>query len=152
VKLHTTSGFTLVELMIALAVLGILVAIAYPGYLDQLRKSRRAEGMAALLELAERMERHFADQGTYDQHAGGADMDAATVWKNTTVHGHYHLSIDAGTSTLSFTARATPTGKNGQDRDPCGTFVINAQGIRSLDTTNGGARPDTGYRNGDCWR
>jgi len=146
------TGFTLLELLVALAILGLLTAFSYPVYVDQVRKARRAEGMAGLLELADRMERHFADQGTYDQRFGGADMDAATLWKDTTTHGHYTLSIDPGTSDLSFTARATPTARDGQDRDPCGTFVIDAQGVRSLDTTNGGRRAATGATAVDCWR
>ena len=146
------AGFTLLELLIALAILGILVTLCYPGYVDQLRKAHRAEGMGEVLELADRMERHYADAATYDVRIGGADMDAATLWKDTTTRGYYRLSIDAGTSQTAFTARATPTARGGQDHDPCGTFVIDAQGIRTLDTTNGGRRAATGLTAGDCWR
>jgi type IV pilus assembly protein PilE len=146
------TGFTLLELLIALAILGILGALGYPVYVEQLRKAHRAEGMAELLELADRMERHYADAGTYDVRPGGADMDAATLWKDTTTYGYYSLSIDAGTNRKAFTARATPTARGGQDRDPCGTFVIDALGMRTLDTTNGGRRAATGLGAGDCWR
>jgi type IV pilus assembly protein PilE len=52
-----TGGFTLIELMIVLAVLSIIVAIGYPSYQEHVKKSRRAEGMGQLLELADRMER-----------------------------------------------------------------------------------------------
>ena len=145
-------GFTLLELLIALAILGILVTLGYPGYVHQLRKAHRTEGMGELLELADRMERHYADAGTYAVRIGGADMDAATLWKDRTTHGYYRLSIDAGTSQTAFTARAIPTARGGQDRDPCGTFVIDAPGIRNLDTTNGGRRAATGYTVHDCWR
>ena len=51
-------GMTLIELMIVVAILGIITAIGYPSYLDYVKKTRRAEGMGELLELADRMERH----------------------------------------------------------------------------------------------
>ena len=57
-------GFTLIEAMIVVAILGIIAAFGYPSYRDQVIKSRRADGMAALLELADRMERHYSDEGT----------------------------------------------------------------------------------------
>ncbi len=143
---HTQGGFTLIELMVVVAILGIIVAIAYPTYTDQVRKSRRAEGMGELLELADRMERHYSDQNTYDQTFGGADMTAAVLWKSTTTSGYYTLSVDAGTTNIAFTARATPTAKGDQNKDKCGTFVINSQGMKSL------ANAASGYSNEDCWR
>jgi len=146
------AGFSLLELLVALAILGLLTTFSYPVYVDQVRKARRAEGMGELLELADRMERHYADAGTYDVRIGGADMDAATLWKESTTHGYYMLSIDAGTSQTAFTARATPTARGGQNRDPCGTFVIDALGMRTLDTTLGGRRAASGLGSGDCWR
>ena len=54
-------GFTLIEAMIVVALIGIIVALGYPSYRDQVIKSRRSDGMAALLELADRMERHYSD-------------------------------------------------------------------------------------------
>ncbi len=141
---NTQRGFTLIEVMIVVAVLGVLVAIGYPSYTDQVRKSRRAEGMGELLELADRMERHYSDVGTYDQ-ANGNDMTAAAIWKTTTTDGYYTLSVDAGTTNTSFTARATPTTKGNQNKDKCGTFVINSQGQQSL---SGAA---SGYTRESCW-
>ena len=58
-------GFTLIEAMIVVGIIGLIAAIGYPSYRDQVIKSRRAEGMGALLELADRMERHYSDAGDY---------------------------------------------------------------------------------------
>ena len=60
-----TKGFTLVELMIAVAIVGILASIAYPSYQDSVRKSRRADAKGALLGFANAMERHFTENNSY---------------------------------------------------------------------------------------
>ena len=122
---------TLIELMIVIVVLGIVAAIGYPSYQDQARKARRAEGMGELLELADRMERHYSDLGTYDQ-SDGSDMTAAVIFRATTTEGHYTLSVDAGTNNVTYTARAAPTALGRQNTDKCGTFVINALGQKSV--------------------
>lgn len=124
-------GFTLIELMIVVAIIGIILALGYPSYREHVMKSRRAEAVGQLLELADLMERNYADQGTYDQ-ADGSDMTAAAIYQATTDRGYYTLSVDAGTDNMQFTVRATPTSKGDQDTDKCGTFVLNSLGEKSL--------------------
>jgi len=117
--------------MIVVAVLGIIVAIGYPSYQEQVRKSRRAEGMGELLEMADRMERRYSDVGTY---AGiTADVLYGTDTaddKVLTTNGRYKLSIDAGADNVLFTVRAEPQGN--QAKDKCHTFVLNSNGTRSV--------------------
>ena len=124
-------GMTLIELMIVVAILGIITAIGYPSYLDYVKKTRRAEGMGELLELADRMERHYSDTGTYDQ-TDGSDMTAATIYRSTSANSYYTLSIAAGTNNVTFTASAAPTSKGQQNTDKCGTFTIRADGIKTV--------------------
>lgn len=125
-------GFTLIELMIVIAVLGIIVAIAYPSYTEQVRKSRRAEGMGELLELADRMERFYSDRGTY---VGASLGTAATnIYPTTSAKGYYTLSIASQTAT-DFSVSAAPTSKGKQNKDKCGTFTMTAQGIKSVSNT-----------------
>jgi len=58
-------GFTLIELMVVVVIVAILVGIAYPAYVDQMRKTRRSEGKALLMELMSAEERHYTENGTY---------------------------------------------------------------------------------------
>ena len=139
----TARGMTLIELMIVVAILGIIAAIGYPSYLGHVKKTRRAEGMGELLELADRMERHYSDIGSYDQN-DGSDMTANVIYHTTTAGGYYTLSIDSGTDNVDFTARAAPTSLGQQDTDKCGTFVITSQGTK---TVTGGSLSTS-----DCWK
>ena len=131
---NSARGMTLIELMIVVAILGIIAAIGYPSYLEHVKKTRRVEGMGGLLELADRMERHYSDTGTYDKVVLGvvSDMTAADIYRSTTECGYYTLSIAAGTNNVSFTASAAPTSKGQQNTDKCGTFTINSLGEKKV--------------------
>ena len=130
-------GFTLVEAMIVVAILGIIVAFGYPSYRDQVMKSRRAEGLGELLELADRLERYYSDKGTYD------GVTAADIFRSSTSKGHYTLAIiDAETDNIKFAITATP--KNGQEKDKCHTFKLTSQGIKSV--SGGSLSAD------ECWK
>lgn len=122
-------GMTLIELMIVVAVLGIMVVIGYPSYQEQVRKSRRTEGIAGLLELADRMERFYSDRDTY----AGATLGtgAGNIFPATTDGGHYTLNIDSQDN-VAFTVRATPTTKGNQNQDKCSVFILDSLGNRTL--------------------
>ncbi|MGB5541688.1 MAG: type IV pilin protein [Gammaproteobacteria bacterium] len=133
-------AFSLPELLAVIAILGILVTIGYPAYTEQLRQSRRAEGMGALLELAARLEGFYADHGTYL----GATLGhgAGAVFPASTVNGYYTLGIDAQSAT-GYTVSATPTRRSGQHRDRCGSFMLTSLGVRSVSNAAYYSR---------CWR
>ena len=65
-------GMTLIELLLVIVILGIIVSIALPGYQDSVRKARRADSQAVMLELAQWMERFYTENGRYDQDRAGA--------------------------------------------------------------------------------
>ena len=124
-----TGGFTLIELMIVLAVLSIIVAIGYPSYQEHVKKSRRAEGMGQLLTLADRMERAYSDAGTYP-------TNVSEIYTATTDSGLYTLSI-VSANNVSFTISATPTSVKNQDDDKCTSFSMSSLGNKWIaDGTN----------------
>ena len=73
------AGFTLVELMIVVAIVGILAAIAYPSYIESVRKGNRAEGRAALTSLLQQQERFFTQNNTYVDFDTAAAATAANM-------------------------------------------------------------------------
>lgn len=91
--------------------------------------------MAQLLELADRMERAYTDQGSYPDQLGG-------LYTTTTAGGFYTLAI-ARADRTSFEISATPTHLGGQNTDACGTFMLTSLGEKSVS----GSIPDSA-----CWR
>jgi len=120
----TRAGFTLIELMIAVAVVGILAAIAYPAYQEQVRQTRRAEVTTVLLENAQLLERHFTRTGTYD--AGAVSLAKQSPVSGTAV---YTLVAVRGPATFTLTATAAQGGIMAQDA--CATYTFNQVGQRT---------------------
>lgn len=115
---YSTRGFTLIELMIVVAVIAVLAAIAVPAYTEQVRKSHRADAQTAMLELAQRLERCFTLNNAYNH----ADCPTA---QNT---GRYNITPTATATT--FTISAAPTTVGGQTKDACGTMTLDHRGTR----------------------
>lgn len=118
-------GFTLIELMIALAVVGLLSALAYPSYQQQVAKGRRTDAKQSLMELSQRMERFYTERGTYV----GAALGNSGLYPNVTNGGYYNLSITVQTLD-GFTVRATPRGS--QVGDACASFLYNQVGDQTV--------------------
>ena len=121
-------GFTLIELMIAVAVVALLTAISITGYSYQITKSRRADAKAALLDLAARQERFFTTNNTYTNVAanlGYAALPASVPGGTATTT--YTLSVTAASAT-AFTAQATRG--TIQTSDGCGDYTIDDRGAQ----------------------
>lgn len=118
-------GFTLIELMVVVAIIAILAAIAVPGYQWAAMKGRRAEGKAYLSALVNAQERY------YSLHAGYATTLADLGFPARSERGYYEgtITIAAALTQPNFTATATPRGV--QARDRCGTLSITNFGVRS---------------------
>ncbi len=95
-------GFTLMELMIALAVLGILTAIALPSFNDSIRKSRRSEAFAALSGVQQAQERWRTNNSSYTTDMSSAGVNQPSI----TVGGYYGIAVDAADAT-SYSVTAT---------------------------------------------
>lgn len=126
-KLH--GGFTLIELMITVAIIAIIAAIAYPSYQEQVRETRRANAQADLLELSSYMERFYTERFTYT----GAALPFITSPKQGGT-AFYNLSFSANPNANSYTIQADPIGAQRNDR--CGTMTINEVGQRNAGGTN----------------
>lgn len=132
------AGFTLIELMIVVVIATILLTIAIPMYLGQIRESRRTDARNTLVDLAAREERYFATQNAYTPTAANLGY---TGWGtgNPVGSGYYYVvspsvpdpSAPAG-SPPSYSITAKPESGKGQDQDStCASFTIESNGKRS---------------------
>lgn len=135
---HQKSGFTLIELMVAVAVIGLLAAIAYPAYTDSVIKSRRSDGKAKLLEVAQRQERYYTERNTYT--TDFTQLGYATSSTVASDNGFYSITVAAtsgSTIANSFTLTAAPVGSQTKDVK-CNRFTLtntNVKGISSGTST-----------------
>ena len=124
-RIKENAGFTLTELMIVVAIIGILAGIAIPSYLSSMYKSRRADATTALTSAAQALERYYTVNNAYT----GATLGTGGVYPSVTPNGFYTLTFTAqGTS--NFTLQANPLG--GQASDSCGALTLNDQGQRGI--------------------
>jgi type IV pilus assembly protein PilE len=134
---RTVGGFSLMELMIVVAIVGILGSIAYPSYLNQVTKSRRTDAQAVLMEAAQFMERFYTENNRYDQDTGGTAVALpAQLQESPRDSGtkSYDITVQAST-TSTYTLRATP--KNGQAGD--GFIQLTNTFLKGWDSDNSGA-------------
>jgi type IV pilus assembly protein PilE len=136
-KATARSGFTLIELMIVVAIVAVLAAIAYPSYQEQVARSRRADAKTVVMENAQFMERFYTQNGTYLN----ATLPILEAPKDAG-QKFYDLAFAVGQPTaISFTVVATP--KGAMAGDACGAFTFDQRGTKG---TSGGTKPGV-----ECW-
>lgn len=128
-------GFTLIEIMIVVAIIGILAAIAFPNYTEYVRKGRRAEARTALLKVAQWMERSSVSTGLYPSSLNGAPT--------TVESGGYRIHFVAGNTGTAFTLQASR--QNAQTGDKCGDYRLTHTGERQI------VNQQSGVTVGQCW-
>lgn len=133
-----SQGFTLIELVVVMAIIAILGAIAYPTYQNQMFRSRRADGREMLQRIAAAQERFYTNRNQY-----ATDLTTAAglgLGNANSEAGHYNLAIVVAAGGQSYTLTATPQGMQASDK--CANLTVN----------NVGARGYTGDEsNGPCW-
>lgn len=149
------TGYTLIELMIVVAIVGILAGVAWPSYQNHIRSSNRADAQGALMGLAQAMERHFTETGSY----GGAATDAggnasdsgspAIFPTQAPLDGGnkvYNLSITVPADGMSYSLQATPIAGTAQVGD--GIVQLSSTGAKAWDRDNDGDLTEAGDL---CW-
>lgn len=135
-------GFTLLELMIVVAIIGLLAAFAYPSYMDSVTKSRRADAKATLLNLAQQIERFYSENHTYTGAAaavGGSPQASPEGW--------YQLTINITGGGTAYTLTAAPQGQQASHDTQCKSYTYNNLGQEGVTGT-----PAPSWSASDCWR
>jgi len=140
-------GFNLIELMIVVAIVGIIAAFAYPSYQQQLQDTRRADCTGAMVGLGNAMERFYSVNGSYLGAAtGGANTGAPAIFSTTCpIDGNnatYNITIQAAAAS-TYLLNAAPTGV--QTGDKCGTLSFSNTGVKGVV----GASAGVSWQ--DCW-
>jgi type IV pilus assembly protein PilE len=143
---YQASGFTLLELLIAVVLVAILTALALPAYTRHIQLSRRIDAKSALLDLAGRQETFFVGNNRFGSTA--SDLGYPSLpWSIVSSGGtsYYQLTVLTSADGQSYSALATPTGAQASDTD-CFAYTINSTGAKGNQGVGGVA-----LVNNTCW-
>lgn len=124
-SMKENKGFTLIEVMITVVIIGILASVAYPSYTQYVIKSARSEGVAAVMRVANLQEQYYLDHRTYTTDMTKLGLDKSPF---ITEHGHYRVS-SSGTITTTVTATAVGI-QASRDETVCPTITLTSDGIK----------------------
>ncbi|MFK7963743.1 MAG: type IV pilin protein [Burkholderiaceae bacterium] len=144
----TQQGFSFIELLVTMVIVGIITAVAVPSYGSYVLRTARADARATMLQVNQFMERFYAMNSAYDQRLDGAAValpPALTTVPSGAAKPRFIVSIDAATLTPnSYTIQAVPA--NASASDTCGTLTLSSVGARGASGTSTAAELNS------CWK
>lgn len=135
-KSKEINGFTLLEMLIVVAIAGILASVAYPQYTEYVKRAARADAMVLLLDAANKQEQYYADNRSYTD-----DLSLINV-PTTSENGYFTIAVEVPDAGTSFTITATAAAGAVAGDAACTTFTITDTGVKGSTGTS-----DTD----DCW-
>ena len=144
---RNSNGFSLIELVIALVIVGIIASFAFPSFSESMHAGRRADAITSLMQIQLLQEKWRANHTSYTSTLGGANCNTLTAtglcWSGSdSLEGYYTVSVLSSDSS-TYSIKAVPKSGAAQEGDRCGSFFINQDG------------PDysaSGAANSDCWK
>ncbi len=131
---HLNNGFSLIELMIVVAIIGILASIAYPSYDEYVKRGNRTEGQAFISDAAARQERYYSQNNSYTTSPASLGLSTSSSTAK------YTLSIEQNADDGGYSLIVTPSFS-----DPkCGKLTLNALGVRGVTDATASVN--------ECWR
>lgn len=142
-------GFSLIELLVTVAVVAVIAAVAIPSYRQYVMRASRADAKAALLRLAGNQERFYLANNTYASDDLMDDAPPAGLGISGTERGLYDLEITPHGDGLQVGYTATATAVAGEDQaddEDCAVFSVDQQGVRTAENAGGDDNTEA------CWR
>jgi len=139
--MKNSKGFTLIELMIAVVVISIIAAIAYPSFMEQIKKARRSDAKQSLMAVAAKLEQFYQDNKGYPTVANMARLGyGGTTF--TSPEDYYTISFNGAPTSTSYSIQADPAATSQAADTGCAIFRLDHLGVKSVTGTLSAAK---------CW-